>query len=203
MIRHACTLLMSLLLLTAPSAQALDGDLDPGFGSIGQLVLTVDPFNQPIGATLVANDVAIQSDGKIVIAGYGAAGGTSEWIVVRLNANGSYDHTFGISQNGIAYFYLFGPADNQAVGIAVRPNGKIVVGVSTTTPIFDMTTAPSSPRPSCTISTMSLPRSAAATARFRGSSATGRRPTCSRPMRPWTSPSRRPCCFPRPSRGSR
>jgi uncharacterized delta-60 repeat protein len=131
MIRHACTSLMSLLLLTAPVAQALDGDLDPTFGTGGRELLTVDSFNQPIGATLVANDVAIQPDGKIVIAGYAAtsgASGASEWIIVRLNADGSYDHTFGISQNGIAYFYLFGPADNQAAGVALRPNGKIVVG---------------------------------------------------------------------------
>ena len=118
---------MSSSLLAAPFAQAFDGDLDPGFGNAGQLLLKVDPFNQPIGATLVANDVAIQPDGKIVIVGYAAAS-SSEWVVVRLNADGSYDPSFGLGQNGIAYFYVLGPADNQAVGVALRPNGKIVVG---------------------------------------------------------------------------
>ncbi|MEO7325911.1 MAG: hypothetical protein ABIW82_13890 [Dokdonella sp.] len=121
--------LLSTLLSAVPLAQAADGDLDPTFGNGGKLLLTVDPFNAPIGATLMANDVVTQPDGKIVLAGYAASGGgQSEWVVVRLNADGSYDHTFGISQNGIAYFYVFGPADNQAVGIALRPNGKIVVG---------------------------------------------------------------------------
>jgi uncharacterized delta-60 repeat protein len=117
----------SLLAIGACCARAADGDLDPTFGSGGQLLLPVDPFNEPIGATLVANDVVTQPDGKIVIAGYAAAS-TSEWIIVRLNADGSYDHTFGSSQNGIVYYYLFGPADNQAFSVALRPNGKIVVG---------------------------------------------------------------------------
>ncbi|MBS0555805.1 MAG: hypothetical protein JSR27_00170 [Proteobacteria bacterium] len=106
---------------------ATDGDLDPSFGSGGKVRLTVDPFNQPTGATLVATDVVVQPDGKILLAGYAAAS-DSEWIVIRLNEDGSYDNTFGIGQNGIAYFYVFGPADNQATSIALRPNGKIVVG---------------------------------------------------------------------------
>jgi uncharacterized delta-60 repeat protein len=113
---------------SACSVHAADGDLDPSFGNGGQLLLPVDPFNEPIGATLVANDVAVQPDGKIVVAGYGTGTNTSEWIVVRLNADGSYDNTFGVSQNGIVYYYLFGPADNQAASVALRPNGKIVVG---------------------------------------------------------------------------
>jgi uncharacterized delta-60 repeat protein len=117
----------ALLAIGAYCARAADGDLDPTFGSGGQLLLPVDPFNEPIGATLVANDVVIQPDGKIVIAGYAAAS-TSEWIIARLNADGSYDHTFGSSQNGIVYYYLFGPPDNQAFSVALRTNGKIVVG---------------------------------------------------------------------------
>jgi uncharacterized delta-60 repeat protein len=120
-------LVCALLASSVCSVRAADGDLDPSFGNGGQLVLPVDPFNEPIGATLAANDVAIQPDGKMVIAGYAVAS-TSEWIVLRLNADGSYDHTFGSSHSGIVYYYLFGPADNQAASIALRPDGKIVVG---------------------------------------------------------------------------
>ena len=127
---HASTRLVFCALLAASGCpvRAADGDLDPSFGSGGQLLLPVDPFNEPIGATLVANDVAVQPDGKLVLAGYAAASGTSEWIIVRLNGDGSYDHTFGVGQNGIVYYYLFGPADNQAFSVALRPDGKIVVG---------------------------------------------------------------------------
>ncbi len=125
MIRPLCTMALMAFLWATSAAHAVDGDLDPSFGN-GQVLLTVDPFNEPIGATLVANDVVVQPDGKTVIAGYGAGSGTSEWIVVRLNSDGSDDQAFG--QNGIAYFYLYGPADNHASSIALRPNGKIVVG---------------------------------------------------------------------------
>jgi uncharacterized delta-60 repeat protein len=103
------------------------GALDSTFGSGGEARLTVAPFNQPAGAALVANDIVVQPDGKILLAGYAAAS-TSEWIVIRLNANGTYDSTFGTGQNGIAYIYTFGPADNQAASIALRPNGKILIG---------------------------------------------------------------------------
>ncbi|HEX3895168.1 MAG TPA: delta-60 repeat domain-containing protein [Rudaea sp.] len=117
---------MCALLLASSSASAFDGDLDLTFGSAGQQLLTVDPFNQPIGATLAGNDVVVQPDGKIVIAGY-AAGSLSEWVVIRLNSDGSYDHSFGIAGNGIVYFYE-GNVDNQAVAVALRPDGHIVVG---------------------------------------------------------------------------
>ncbi len=117
---------MCALLLAGSSAFAVDGDLDPTFGSGGQKLLTVDPFNQPIGATLVGNDIVVQPDGKILIAGY-AAGSSSEWVVIRLNADGSYDTNFGIGGNGIVYFYE-GNVDNQAVSIVLRPDGHIVVG---------------------------------------------------------------------------
>ena len=119
-------LAMCTLLLASSLASAFDGDLDPTFGSGGQRVLTVAPFNQPLGATLVGNDIVIQPDGKIVIAGYAAAS-SSEWVVARLNADGSYDTSFGIGGNGLVYFYE-GNADNQAISVALRPDGHIVVG---------------------------------------------------------------------------
>lgn len=126
--RFSHVFFLATTLAVSITARANDGDLDPSFGSGGQLLLKVDPFNEPIGATLVAKDVVVQPNGKIVLAGYASASGESEWIVVRLNADGSYDNTFGGGQNGIAYFYVFGPADNQAVSVALRPNGKILVG---------------------------------------------------------------------------
>lgn len=113
-------------LLSSTLVSATDGDLDPTFGTAGQKVLTIDPFNQPIGATLVANDVVVQPDGKIVIAGY-AAGSASEWVVIRLNGNGTYDTSFGVGGNGIDYFYE-GNSENKALSVALRPDGHIVVG---------------------------------------------------------------------------
>jgi hypothetical protein len=60
-------------------AQAADGDLDPTFGSGGKV--TTD-FN----GTDVANALAIQSDGKIVVAGHGlqhTVGDPSDFAVAQ------------------------------------------------------------------------------------------------------------------------
>ena len=79
-----------------------NGSLDTTFGTGGK-VLTLDGF---------ANAVAIQSDGKIVVAGTGLA---------RYNTNGSLDTTFGT--NGIA--------GGGGSDIAIQSDGKIVtVGTS-------------------------------------------------------------------------
>ncbi len=44
--------------------------------------------------------VAVQPDGKILLGGYTWAGGTGDFVVVRLNSDGSYDSSFG--NNGIS-----------------------------------------------------------------------------------------------------
>jgi hypothetical protein len=65
----------------APAA----GGLDPTFGAGGRVAQAVDFPDQP---AIVAGAVAVQPDGRIVLAGYpfGAA---------RLNPDGSPDPTFG------------------------------------------------------------------------------------------------------------
>src|SRR5436305_1162892 len=67
--------------------------LDPTFGSGGMETLPVSP------TTDEANAVAVQPDGKIVVAGSAevtdAAGTHAEFAVVRLNADGSLDTGFG------------------------------------------------------------------------------------------------------------
>jgi uncharacterized delta-60 repeat protein len=72
-----------------------------------------------IGTGASAQGVALQADGKIVIAGSGSA----DFAVVRYNSDGSLDTTFGT--DGIATTDL----GNQEVGksIAVQPDGRIVI----------------------------------------------------------------------------
>src|SRR3982751_1971545 len=60
-----------------------DGTLDPAFGAAG--LKTVD-----FGGSETAMDVVVQSDGKIIVAGYTDTGE----LVVRLNANGTPDTGF-------------------------------------------------------------------------------------------------------------
>ena len=68
-VRRAAALALLLALVPAP-ARAAGGDLDPTFGDAGKVVTTY-----PNGAA--ANEVAIQPDGKIVVAGGSMAGSPS------------------------------------------------------------------------------------------------------------------------------
>jgi len=92
---------------------------DPSFGSSG-LVAT------SFGDDDVAQAIAIQDDGKIVVAGYSSPDGedASTIVLARYNENGSYDTSFGGDGKVIADL---GIGQNQATDIAIQPDGKIIV----------------------------------------------------------------------------
>lgn len=105
-----------------------DGSLDTTFGSYGTVRTYLNGSN---GANDVANCVAVQTDGKIVVAGkthylfnYGQFG------VVRYNVNGTVDSTFGT--NGTARFFINGGStlDDACYSVALQPDGKIVLAGS-------------------------------------------------------------------------
>ncbi|MBJ7347720.1 MAG: hypothetical protein JHC87_04000 [Thermoleophilaceae bacterium] len=94
-----------------------DGSLDPTFGTGGKLTTSIG------GWVSSANAVAIQSDGKIVAAGY-AYNGASDFALIRYNSDGSLDSSFdgdGMLQTD------FGSGDSEyANGLAIQPDGQIV-----------------------------------------------------------------------------
>ncbi len=97
-----------------------DGSLDPAFGWYGIVLIDF------VGAHDEALSVAIQPDGKIVLAGLaGRTDGTSDFGLARLNTNGSRDTSFG--WNGIVMTDFFGGND-QALGLVLLPGGKMVAG---------------------------------------------------------------------------
>lgn len=97
------------------------GALDGTFGT-GGIVTT------PIGSgNDVARAVAIQADGKIVVAGYYEAGAFNKIAVVRYNANGSLDAGFGTG--GIVTTSV-GSNDDFAYAVAIQTDGRIVVAGS-------------------------------------------------------------------------
>ncbi|MEO6596084.1 MAG: hypothetical protein ABIP94_15150, partial [Planctomycetota bacterium] len=73
-----------LALLAAHAAAQIPGSLDPSFGTSG---LSLLPQTGQI------QDVAVQADDKILVAGYAFDTG---WFVVRLLTDGNVDSTFGI-----------------------------------------------------------------------------------------------------------
>ncbi len=78
----------------------------------------------PIGVADVGTAIAVQPDGKIVLAGYAFVGGNDDFAVVCYNPDFSLDLSFGT--NGIVTTDFFGGQD-RAEAIAIQPDGKIVV----------------------------------------------------------------------------
>ena len=103
---------------TAPiTALAADGDLDPTFG-IGGRVRYED------SSASVCSASAIQSDGKIIVAG---SIGNLDWaafVLTRFKADGSLDTTFGIGGKVTTDFGQGGSTIVNA--IAIQPDGKIL-----------------------------------------------------------------------------
>jgi uncharacterized delta-60 repeat protein/uncharacterized repeat protein (TIGR01451 family) len=91
----------------------VDGSLDTTFGSGGLAIVTA--FTGVVGA------VAIQPDGKIVVAGGTTAG---DFAVVCLHPNGSLDTSF--DTDGIVTTDL-GSAEDQIRAVALQSDGKIVL----------------------------------------------------------------------------
>ncbi len=103
-----------------------DGSLDASFGNGGMVVTSIG------NAYLAANSLAIQADGKIVVAGdvAGNIGGIysqSDFVVVRYNPDGSRDSTFGSS--GIVITPV-GHQNDYARALAIQSDGRIVVAGS-------------------------------------------------------------------------
>jgi uncharacterized delta-60 repeat protein len=116
MSRPVCLVgLAFLLLLTAvATALAATGDPDPSFDGDG--VATVD-----FSGSDSAEDLVIQPDGKIVVAGDGTVG--QDFAAARLNLDGSLDTGFGGDGKTTANF---GARDN-GYSVALQPDGKVVM----------------------------------------------------------------------------
>jgi len=95
------------------------GQLDPTFDHDGQRVVTV-----PGASTPRADDVAVDSHGRIVVAAQTGDIGATDVAVMRFLPNGALDHAF--SGDGKVQID-FGPDDEDPT-IALRPNDEIVVG---------------------------------------------------------------------------
>jgi uncharacterized delta-60 repeat protein len=96
-----------------------DGSLDRGFGRGGIRTLGTARSDS-------AYDLAVQDDGRIVVAGYGGPG--ADMVVARLNRDGSIDRRFGV--RGRALVDLGGI--EIASALALASDGRIVIAGGTT-----------------------------------------------------------------------
>jgi uncharacterized delta-60 repeat protein len=102
-----------------------DGALDTAFGG-GTGMVIVNPGTDFSGG--YARSVALQSDGKIVVAGFWTiAANNADFMVVRLLPDGTLDATF--NSTGIASIDFPGVANSFdfATGVAVDTEGRIVI----------------------------------------------------------------------------
>jgi len=114
---HSLLTLILLNLFTAFNANA-NVNPDQSFGTNG--IVTTDLF----GKEDQIYDIAIQTDGKIVVAGYSVVQSHREFMVMRYLSNGVIDSLFG--NNGKATV-LVGTANSTARALALQQDGKIVV----------------------------------------------------------------------------
>jgi uncharacterized delta-60 repeat protein len=111
------------LIVFAPSAIAAGGDLDPSFGGDGRVTH---------GGTFSGTSVALQSDGKIVVAGgvLDEAGETRS-AVARYEADGRLDPSFGIDGVVVTPFRTAAGCWDVTNAVVIQGDGKIVaVGLS-------------------------------------------------------------------------
>ncbi|MEI7801624.1 MAG: T9SS type A sorting domain-containing protein [Bacteroidota bacterium] len=94
-----------------------DGTIDNTFATGGVYTIL-------IGGESLANSVAIQTDGKIVVGGYSIGSSTSnDFLIMRLNSDGTLDNSFGT--NGVVTTDFNGTGD-VVNGISIQADGKIV-----------------------------------------------------------------------------
>lgn len=113
-------LALAALAIGTPQLKANPGSLDPTFGSGGVVV------TPRASGGMGANAMAVQSDGKIVVAGRGY----DSIAVMRYHGDGRLDETFGVAGKVLTTVGHHGGGGNDDNGysVAIQGDGKIVVG---------------------------------------------------------------------------
>ncbi len=97
-----------------------DGSLDTNFGTLGVVI-------QPLQGIESATGITIQKDGKLVVVGWTDDGSKISIVLLRYETSGVLDQSFGV--NGVVTETIGGARD-EATGVALQKNGKIVVSAT-------------------------------------------------------------------------
>lgn len=98
-----------------------DGSLDTDFDFDGIVTTPI------LGVDDAAFAVTIQADQKILVGGQSANGADSDFALVRYEADGSLDTSFGINGDGIVTTGFSPGSDDGAFAIALQSDGKILL----------------------------------------------------------------------------
>ncbi|MEQ1643055.1 MAG: hypothetical protein ABL959_06390 [Pyrinomonadaceae bacterium] len=96
-----------------------DGSLDSSFGTGGKVLEAVGASSNEV------RSLAIQSDGKIVVAGFNGVGTQRDFSVARFNSNGTLDLNFGNA--GKIITPIEASSEDTASGMVLQSDGKIIV----------------------------------------------------------------------------
>jgi len=94
-----------------------DGTLDTSFGTGGIVTTAIGSLDDKAFA------LAIQSDNKLVVAGYSLQGTQYKFALVRYNTDGTLDTGFG---TGGIVTTAIGAIDDEAFALAIQSDGKLV-----------------------------------------------------------------------------
>jgi uncharacterized delta-60 repeat protein len=94
-----------------------DGSLDTNFNGTGKVTTAIGPGYDD------ANALALQPDGKLVVAGLSSSGWNNDFALARYNPDGSLDTNF----NGTGKVTTaIGPGNDNAYGLSLQPDGKLI-----------------------------------------------------------------------------
>jgi uncharacterized delta-60 repeat protein len=128
-LRLLCPALISvgLWFCASPVLALSPGDPDPTFGTGGVAYYPLGSGSEHAQI----NSLALQPDGKIVLAGQvtDVSSFGSRALVMRLNPDGSPDASFGDGGKIVPQYGSGNSASSSADAVAVQPDGKIVVGL--------------------------------------------------------------------------
>lgn len=114
-------LLLGIIIFGLSAYSQTAGSLDTSFGTGGKVITSINTGSDK------ANGVALQSDGKIVVAGVTTSTITGkDFVCVRYNSDGTLDTTFGTG--GIVTTDVQTGSDDVAYSLAIQSDGKIILG---------------------------------------------------------------------------
>ncbi len=111
------TFILSILFSCLTGNLFSQAGLDNSFGGTGKITRSISPGYDFATAT------AVQSDGKILVAGYATTSGNTNFILLRYLANGLMDTAFGDSGTVMTDF----GRNELCMAMIIQPDGKILL----------------------------------------------------------------------------